>query len=107
MSDQKMPKSFQELVATHELPLLVDFWAEWCGPCKMVSPAVEQLAKDWKGKVTVIKVDTDEKPDIASSYGITSIPTIILFKNGAEAKRVTGALPYPSLKQQFEPFVVS
>lgn len=101
----QLPTSFEELLRTHERPVLVDFWAEWCQPCKMVSPAVAELAKIWKGKVTVIKINTDEKPQIAAKYSITGIPTIILFKNGSEVTRLTGAVPLPQLKSHFEPHI--
>jgi len=97
-----LPKSFEDLIKTHDKPVLVDFWAEWCGPCKMVSPVVEQLAREWKGRVTVIKINTDEKQHVAARYHISGIPTIILFKNGKEVHRVSGALPLPALKSAFE-----
>lgn len=102
MSENYLPGSFDELIATHDKPVLVDFWAEWCGPCKMVSPVLEQLAQEWAGKVTVIKVNTDEKPDIAAKNHISGIPTIIMFKGGSEVHRVTGAMPLPRMKQEFE-----
>jgi len=100
-----LPGSFEELIRTHDKPILVDFWAEWCGPCRMVSPVVEQLAREWKGRITVIKINTDQKPEISASYNISGIPTIILFKNGKEAHRVSGALPLPALKSAFEKFL--
>ena len=84
------PKSFETLLQTHDKPILVDFWAPWCGPCKMVAPELEKLAKDWKGKVSIIKVNTDEKQEIAGKYGISGIPTFILFKNGKEVHRISG-----------------
>ena len=104
MSTQ-MPKSFFELLETHDKPILVDFWADWCPPCKMLSPVMEELSKEWKEKVTVIKINTDAKPDIANRYGIQSIPTIILFKNGKEVKRTTGAMPLQKLKSVYEAFL--
>ena len=100
-----LPGSFEELIRTHDKPILVDFWAEWCGPCRMVSPVVEQLAREWKGRITVIKINTDQKPEISARYNISGIPTIILFKNGKEAHRVSGALPLPALKSAFEKFL--
>lgn len=104
MSD-KMPKTFEELLETHDKPLLVDFWAEWCPPCKMLAPELEKLAQEWKGRVTVVKVNTDEKQHLANRYGITGIPTLILFKGGREAKRVSGAMPLSALKSTFGDFV--
>lgn len=103
--NKELPKSFFDLIATHDKPILVDFWAEWCGPCKMLSPVIQELAAQWKGKVTVIKINTDEKPDIARSYSITSVPTVILFKNGKEVKRIAGAMPLNQLKNSFESFI--
>ncbi len=102
---QNMPASFEELIRTHPLPILVDFWADWCGPCRMVAPVLKELAADWKGRVTVIKINSDEKPDIAARYGINSLPTLVLFKGGREVHRVSGALPKHALEQQFARFV--
>ena len=96
-----LPKSFDDLLKTHDKPILVDFWAEWCGPCKMLTPVLEQLSKEWSDKITIIKVNTDEKPELAGRYNITGIPTMILFKNGQEAKRVSGALSLPQIKSYF------
>ncbi|HMV42546.1 MAG TPA: thioredoxin [Leptospiraceae bacterium] len=103
--NQDLPKSFFDLIATHDKPILVDFWAEWCGPCKMLSPVIQELAAEWKGKVTVIKINTDDKPNIAGHYSISSIPTVILFKNGKEVKRISGAMPLQQLKNSFGPFI--
>ncbi|MCB1141737.1 MAG: thioredoxin [Leptospiraceae bacterium] len=100
-----MPSSFDELVRTHDKPILVDFWAEWCGPCRMVSPEVAKLAKEWKDRVTVIKVNTDEKQEIAMKYGISSIPTLILFSGGKESKRISGAMSSEQMKKVFEPYI--
>lgn len=100
-TEEKLPASFEELIRTHELPILVDFWAEWCGPCRMMTPVLNQLASEMKGKLTVIKINTDEKPAIASKYGISSIPTMILFKNGKEAGRVSGAMNLENVKKKF------
>ncbi len=104
-TNQSLPGSFEELIKTHDKPILVDFWAEWCGPCRMVSPEVEKLAREWKGQVTVIKINTDEKQIIALKYGITSIPTLILFKNGREAKRISGAMSSEQMKKVFSEFL--
>lgn len=102
---EQLPKSFYELIETHDKPVLVDFWADWCPPCKILSPVIEDLAKEWKEKVTVIKINTDQKPEIASKYAINSIPTVILFKNGKEVKRTVGAMPINKLKAEFGTFI--
>jgi thioredoxin len=102
MTEQKLPKSFFDLINTSEKPVLVDFWAEWCGPCRMVSPAVEKIASEMKGKLLTIKVNVDKKQHVAGQYQINSIPTIMLFKNGEPIMRLTGAHPYESLKKEIE-----
>jgi thioredoxin 2 len=86
-------EDFDELLRDAKAPVVVDFWAPWCGPCRAVAPEVEQLAGQRAGSVIVAKVDTDALPDVAGRYGIRSIPTIVLFRGGKEAKRVMGAMP--------------
>jgi len=86
-------ENFKQEVLEAELPVLVDFWASWCGPCNAVAPLVEKLAKDHEGRLKVVKVNTDENPDLLTQYGIMSIPTLILFKNGKEIERVIGFNP--------------
>lgn len=91
--------SFQKNVLESQKPVLVDFWAPWCGPCKMVAPIVEDLAKEYSGKAKFAKVNVDESPFVASSYGIMSIPTIIIFKNGKPAEQVIGYKPKNEFKK--------
>ena len=90
-----------EKVLNSDIPVLVDFWAEWCGPCRMVGPIVEQLAQSLKGKVKVSKLNVDQNQDIAEKYSIQSIPSLVLFKNGNEIDRIIGFSP----KEKYEKFV--
>ena len=84
-------QDFEVQVLRSEVPVLVDFWAEWCTPCHIVSPVVEELAREQAGKLRAVKVNVDESPDTAQHYGVMSIPTLILFKGGEEKARVVGA----------------
>ena len=91
--------SFDELVGRSPLPVVVDFWAPWCGPCRMVAPEIEKLARAQAGKVVVAKLDTDAVPAVAARFGIQSIPTLVLFEGGREAKRIAGAMPAPQMER--------
>ena len=102
MSEKTQPKSFFDLIKTSKKPILVDFYADWCGPCKMVSPAVEKVAKDFSGKLMTIKINVDKAQATAAKYQIQSIPTIMMFKNGESVMRLTGAQPYEAIKQEVE-----
>jgi thioredoxin len=102
MNSAALPKSFNELVNQSDLPVLVDFWAEWCGPCRMVAPVLEQIAREYKGKIRVVKINVDEKPQISAEYGIQSIPTLMMFHRGKVLMRQSGALPYGALKQAID-----
>ena len=82
--------------------MLVDFWAEWCGPCRMVSPAIERLAKEYSGRLVTVKVNVDRKPGIAGHYQVSSIPTIMMFWRGEAVMRLQGAQPYQAIKQQID-----
>jgi thioredoxin len=99
------PISFDEFISSHPKPILADFWAEWCGPCKMMGPVLDGLAKEWKDKVTIIKVNSETKPHLAQRFGISSIPTLILFKNGVEVHRVLGAMPMKQLQNELSRFI--
>lgn len=91
-------KNFKQEVLESKLPCLVDFWAEWCGPCRTVATAVEEIAKEYKEKLKVCKLNVDEAPKTTSSYGIMSIPTLAIFKKGKVADKVVGALPKSDLE---------
>ena len=94
--------TFEKEVLQSDVPVLVDFWAEWCGPCRMVAPVMEQLAEEYEGSLKVAKIDVDSETEIAGQFGISSIPTIALFEPGEEPKAVVGALPKEMLEQAFE-----
>jgi len=96
----------KEIVQSQGLAM-VDFWAVWCGPCRMIAPTVEELAKEYLGKVKVGKLNTDENPDIASRYKIMGIPTIIFFKDGQKVDQVVGAVPKPQLKAKIDSLLAS
>ncbi len=99
MATELTSDNFKPEVLESDIPVLADFWATWCGPCMMMAPIVDQLATELEGKVKVVKVDVDKAQDLAQQYGITSIPTLILFKNGEVAKKHVGSMPAPKLKE--------
>jgi len=96
---------FQEEVISSTLPVLVDFTATWCQPCKMIEPIVKQLAGEWDGKVKVVKLDADQNPNIMMQYGVMGIPTLILFKGGEIKERMTGFQPKEKLASKVTPHV--
>ena len=92
--------SFKSKVLESTTPVLVDFFATWCGPCLALAPAIEEISKEMAGRLTVVKVDVDESPEAASTYGVTSIPTLVLFKDGREAWRRVGAAPKRTISEE-------
>ena len=94
--------NFEDEVIKSEIPVLIDFWAEWCGPCKLIAPIVEEIAKDYEGKLKVAKCDVDTNQQIAIKYGIRSIPTVLVFKDGEVAEQVIGAVPKQHLTSKID-----
>lgn len=95
-------QNFKEEVLNSDIPVLVDFWATWCGPCRMLAPTIEQIAHEQEGKIKVGKVDVDEQPELASQFGISSIPTIMVFKNGKVTATAVGARPKAMIEGMLE-----
>lgn len=97
--------SWSNVVIASENPVLVEFWAPWCGPCRMIAPVIDELAKEYAGKIVCCKVNTDDCPNIATQYGIRSIPTVLFFKNGERKESVIGAVPKSTLTATIEKYV--
>jgi len=95
-------QTFDKVVLQSEIPVLVDFWAAWCGPCRMVAPVLDQIAAENEGKIRIVKVNVDEEPALAAQYRITSIPAMKVFKGGEEVRELIGAMPKQQIEQQLE-----
>lgn len=97
--------TFKDEVLESDVPVLVDFWAPWCGPCRMVAPVVDEIAQQYEGRIKVVKLNTDDNPSVASQYGIRSIPTLMLFKDGQRVDMVVGAVPKTTLANTVEKYL--
>ena len=102
MATQFTDSSCEQDVLKSDKPVLVDFWAEWCGPCRMIGPLVEELANEYAGKAVIGKLNVDENPGVATKYGIRSIPTLLVFKGGEVVDKIVGAVPKNMLAQKID-----
>ena len=103
IKDSDTKRFMADVIETsRSVPVLVDFWAPWCGPCKAIAPTLEELSKEWAGKVKILKVNVDESPDLAQEFGIRSIPTLLLFKSGKVEQQLVGAMSKSALKSKIE-----
>ena len=98
-------KDFKKEVVDSKMPVLVDFYADWCGPCRMLGPVLEDLSKDFDGKLKFVKLNTEEYPDVAQEYNVQGIPCVIFFKNGKEINRIVGFAPKPAMKAKIQGIV--
>ncbi|MGL5939399.1 MAG: thioredoxin [Waterburya sp.] len=105
MAVKKQFSSFQDLLDSSEIPVLVDFYATWCGPCQMMSPILEQVGANLRDRLQVVKIDTDKYPNLATQYNIDALPTLVLFKNGKPAERIEGVLQASQLIQHLSTLV--
>jgi thioredoxin 1 len=102
MAEKFTSSNFNEVVLQSDKPVLVDFWAEWCGPCRMIGPMVDELSNEYAGKVVIGKLNVDENPDISMTYGVRSIPTLLIFKNGQLVDKIVGAVPKQNIASKIE-----
>ncbi|XVE60204.1 hypothetical protein DITRI_Ditri05aG0109000 [Diplodiscus trichospermus] len=105
--DEVTEANWAKLVISSETPVLVEFWAPWCGPCRMIEPVIAELAKEYAGKIACYKLNTDDSPNIATQFGIRSIPTMLFFKNGEKKESIIGAVPKSTLAASIDKYVDS
>ncbi|MCL1463973.1 thioredoxin [Argonema galeatum] len=105
MATKQQFNSFDELLSGSDVPVLVDFYATWCGPCQMMAPILEQVNAQMQGRLKVVKIDTDKYSQLASQYSIHALPTLVLFKNGVQVDRIEGVQSAPQLIQHLQPFI--
>jgi len=105
MATKKEFNSFGEMLSQSDLPVLVDFYADWCGPCQMMVPILEQVNAQLRDRLRVVKIDTEKYPGLASEYGVTALPTLVLFKQGNPVDRVEGVMQAAQLIQRFQPLL--
>jgi thioredoxin 1 len=106
MATEKVTSAnFKSLVLESKVPVVVDFWAEWCGPCRAVAPVLEEISNEYSSKIKIVKLNTDEEPQLAMQYGISSIPTMNVFQGGEVVKAIVGAKPKPVLLKELDEFI--
>ena len=105
MSTKKQFNSFEEMLSSSDLPVLVDFYADWCGPCQLMVPILEQVNAQLSGKIKVVKIDTEKYPELATEYEISALPTLVLFKEGQPVDRIEGAMSTPQLVQHLQSLI--
>ncbi len=100
MAIEVTDKNFEEIVTKADKPVLIDFWAEWCGPCRMIAPVINELADEYEGRAIIGKVNVDDNPNISAKYGVRNIPTMLFFKNGIVADKIVGVTPKTILENK-------